>query len=84
MQINPPSMKFPINYYIEIAVAYNTKIQNDLEFYRNWNYTEEEIQSYLYNANSAQYWSSYQTIYSGSQRIFKYSRLIASKIIAII
>ncbi len=60
LEHNPDIMRFPIQYIIEYSEVIKDKIKSDLNFYRNWEYTDEEIQSYIYNANATEYWKDWR------------------------
>lgn len=57
---NPDTMRFPIQYLIEYSEVIKDKIKSDMNFFRNWEYTEEDIQNYIYTANATEYWKDWR------------------------
>lgn len=80
MQVLNNSYPFKCNYHLELSRINSTNFKSDLTFYRNWEYSDNEIQSYIYNSDRNKYWLNYISIYNGKNRNFKIVSLDMSKL----
>lgn len=71
MEVLNQTYPFKCNYHLEISQINMTEFKLDMNVFRNWEYSDNEIQSYIYNINNTAYWLKYEQLYNGKNRHFK-------------
>lgn len=80
MQIPDKTVRYQVNYILEISELIKDKFYNDKRFYNNWEYNDEEILKMIKELPN-DYWTAYKVEYSGINRHYQLNNLNSSNII---
>ena len=80
MQIPDKTVRYQVNYILEISELIKDKFYNDKRFYNNWEYNDEEILKMIKELPN-DYWTAYKVEYSGINRHYQLNKLNSSNII---
>ena len=71
----PPSyITYELEYHLEINEINTSKFDSDLRFFRNWQYSDEEV-AQIINTLDDSYWIGFSEIYSGFNRHYTINNL---------